>query len=102
MKIYSIKNESTGFFNRPMFVESEAEVISLIQNNVASDPSKALLNMSESLSLYYCGEIDFETFHILQPRKGDMKKIACISDLVKHIKFKEVIYKDVDDSNSCS
>lgn len=102
MKIYSIKNESTGFFNRPMFVESEAEVISLIQNNIASDPFKALFNLAESMTLYYCGEIDFETFVILQPKKGSMIKVACISDLIKNIKFKEVIFKDVNDCNSCS
>lgn len=102
MKIYSIKNESTGFFNRPMFVESEAEVVSLIQNNIASDPSKALLNLAESMSLYYCGEIDFETFIILQPKKGKMIKVGSISDFIKDIKFKEVIYKDVCDSDTCS
>lgn len=92
MKIYSLKNELTNYFNRPMFFESDEEAISTIQNNIASDHTKALFNLAENMSLYYCGDIDFVTFKVIQPKKPIfIKNVLSICD---GIKFKEVIYKD--------
>lgn len=61
MKIFSIKNEKLGFFNRPIYCESEAEALSYIQNVLMSDADRALSNLKDDLSLYYLGDIDFTT-----------------------------------------
>lgn len=61
MKIFSIKNEKLGFFNRPMFCESSEECLSLIQNILMSDSDRALTGLKEELTLYYLGDIDFRT-----------------------------------------
>lgn len=98
MFIYSIKNESTGFFNRPLFCESSEEVKNFIQNNIASDPTRGLFQLAEVLSLYFVGEIDFTTMKINQPKKP-IKEFDLV-DVIKDIKFKEVIYKDVDVSQN--
>lgn len=60
MKIFSIKNEKLGFFNRPIYCESEAEALSYIQNVLMSDSDRALSNLKDDLSLYCLGYIDFE------------------------------------------
>ncbi len=56
MKIYSIKNEKLGFFNRPIYCENDAEVLSYIQNVLMSDADRALLGLKDDLSLYCVGE----------------------------------------------
>ena len=61
MKIFSIKNEKLGFFNRPIYCESEAEALSYIQNILMSDADRALSNLKDDLALYYLGDIDFTT-----------------------------------------
>ena len=61
MNIYSIKNEKLGFFNRPIYCESEAEALSYIQNVLMSDADRALSNLKGDLALYHLGEIDFTT-----------------------------------------
>ena len=66
MNIYSIKNEKLGFFNRPIYCESEAEALSMIQNILMSDADRALSNLKGDLSLYKLGSIDFKT-GIIQP-----------------------------------
>lgn len=66
MNIYSIKNEKLGYFNRPIYCESEAEALSYIQNVLLSDADRALSNLKGDLSLYIIGEIDF-TSGIIEP-----------------------------------
>lgn len=61
MNIYSIKNEKLGFFNRPIYCESEAEALSYIQNVLMSDADRALSNLKSDLALYFLGSIDFKT-----------------------------------------
>lgn len=61
MKIFSIKNEQIGFFNRPIYCESEAEALSYIQNVLMSDADRALLGLKDQLALFYLGEVDFTT-----------------------------------------
>lgn len=67
MKIFSIKNEQIGFFNRPIYCESEAEALSYIQNVLMSDADRALLGLKDQLALYYLGDIDFTTGLITPP-----------------------------------
>lgn len=55
MNIYSIKNEKLGFFNRPIYCENNAEVLSYIQNVLMSDADRALLGLKDDLSLYNLG-----------------------------------------------
>ena len=64
MKIYSIKNEKLGFFNRPIYCESDAEALSYIQNVLMSDADRALSGLKDDLALYFLGEIDFTTGYI--------------------------------------
>ncbi len=64
MKIYSIKNEKLGFFNRPIYCESDAEALSYIQNVLMSDADRALSGLKDVLSLYKLGDIDFTTGYI--------------------------------------
>lgn len=66
MNIYSIKNEKLGFFNRPIYCESEAEALSMIQNILMSDADRALSNLKGDLALYKLGSIDFKS-GIIQP-----------------------------------
>ena len=66
MNIYSIKNEKLGFFNRPIYCESESEALSMIQNILMSDADRALSNLKGDLALYMLGSIDFKT-GIIQP-----------------------------------
>lgn len=61
MNIYSIKNDKLGFFNRPIYCESEAEALSYIQNVLMSDADRALSNLKSDLALYFLGSIDFKT-----------------------------------------
>ena len=65
MNIYSIKNEKLGFFNRPIYCESEAEALSMIQNILMSDADRALSNLKGDLALYCLGSINFENGVIL-------------------------------------
>lgn len=65
MKIFSIKNEKLGFYNRPMFCESSSEALSYIQNILMSDSDRALSGLKGDLSLYHLGDIDFETGDII-------------------------------------
>lgn len=64
MNIYSVKNEKLGFFNRPIYCESEAEALSMIQNILMSDADRALSNLKGDLALYYLGSIDFTNGYI--------------------------------------
>lgn len=59
MNIYSIKNEKLGFFNRPIYCESDAEALSYIQNVLMSDADRALSGLKNDLALYFLGSIDF-------------------------------------------
>lgn len=59
MNIYSIKNEKLGFFNRPIYCESDAEALSYIQNILMSDADRALRGLKGDLVLYKLGEINF-------------------------------------------
>ena len=70
MKIYSIKNEKIGLFNRPIYCESEREALSYIQNVLMSDADRALVGLRDSLSLYYLGSIDFENGSIIPSGDG--------------------------------
>lgn len=101
MKLFALKNDiaGKGFFNRPMYFESSEECINALQNNVASDSTKALFSMAEHMFLYYVGDIDFTTCVISQPKKPIL--IGCVADFLKDINFKEVIIKD-ENSNKCS
>lgn len=65
MNIYSIKNEKLGYFNRPIFCESDAEARSLILNILMSDSDRAMVGLKGDLSLYYLGSIDFKSGVIL-------------------------------------
>lgn len=65
MKIFSIKNESLEFFNRPIYVESENEALTYIQNILMSDADRALSGLKNDLALYELGEIDFVTGKIV-------------------------------------
>lgn len=64
MKIYSIKNEKLGFFNRPIYCESDPEALSYIQNVLMSDADRALSGLKDDLALYCLGDIDFTTGYI--------------------------------------
>lgn len=66
MNIYSIKNEKLGFFNRPIYCESDAEALSYIQNVLMSDADRALSGLKNDLALYFLGSIDF-TLGKIQP-----------------------------------
>lgn len=61
MNIYSIKNEKLGYFNRPIFCESDIEARSLILNILMSDSDRAMVGLKGDLSLYYLGHIDFKS-----------------------------------------
>lgn len=61
MKIYSIKNEKIGFFNRPIYCESPNEALTYVQNVLSSDADRALLHLKDDLALYELGSIDFTT-----------------------------------------
>lgn len=73
MNIYSIKNEKLGFFNRPIYCESDAEALSYIQNVLMSDADRALSGLKNDLALYFLGSIDFTTGVIVptMPSLGD-------------------------------
>lgn len=66
MNIYSIKNEKLGFFNRPIYCESEQEALSYIQNVLMSDADRALRNLRNDLALYFLGNINFVDGSIVQ------------------------------------
>lgn len=72
MNIYSIKNEKLGFFNRPIYCESEQEALSYIQNILMSDADRALSGLKGDLALYRLGSIDF-TSGVIMPtlKKSD-------------------------------
>lgn len=59
MNIYSIKNEKIGYFNRPIYCESENEALTYIQNVLMSDSDRALSSLKGDLALYFLGSIDF-------------------------------------------
>lgn len=61
MKIFSIKNEKLGFFNRPIYAESCEEALSYVMNVLMSDADRALLALKDDLNLYCLGWIDFTT-----------------------------------------
>ena len=74
MNIYSIKNEKLGYFNRPIYCESEAEALSYIQNVLMSDADRALSNLKADLALYNLGTIDFTSGVIVS---GDFPIFIC-------------------------
>ena len=79
MNIYSIKNEKLGYFNRPIFCESEAEARSLILNILMSDSDRAMFGLKGDLSLYYLGSIDFKSgviFPSLDLKDSDSDNIS--------------------------
>lgn len=78
MKIYSVKNEKLGFFNRPIYCESEAEALSMIQNILMSDADRALSNLKGDLALYKLGIIDFET-GVINPCIGDFESLDMVT-----------------------
>lgn len=80
MKIFSIKNEKLGFFNRPIYCESEAEALSYIQNILMSDSDRALSNLKDDLSLYFLGSIDFTTGKIYCGNVLFAEKLDDVSD----------------------
>lgn len=69
MNIYSIKNEKLGFFNRPIYCESDHEALSYIQNILMSDSDRALYGLKGDLALYWLGSIDFNTGVIMPSLK---------------------------------
>lgn len=84
MKIFSIKNEKLGFFNRPIYCESEAEALSYIQNVLMSDADRALSSLKDDLSLYDLGYIDF-TNGIIKPSTNILDPITnelCIEPIL--------------------
>lgn len=86
MKIFSIKNEKLGFFNRPIYCESEAEALSYIQNVLMSDADRALLNLKDDLALYYLGDIDFTNGSIIPMCMADVSgglvgDVVCVCSL---------------------
>lgn len=74
MNIYSIKNEKLGFFNRPIYCESDAEALSYIQNVLMSDADRVLSGLKNDLALYKLGRIDFKT-GVINPCKGDVDSL---------------------------
>ena len=84
MKIYSIKNEKLGFFNRPIFCESNAEALSYIQNVLMSDADRALLGLKSDLALYFLGSIDFTNGRI-EPMEFDPLKVCDLEDIFNTI-----------------
>lgn len=58
MLVYSIKNTVTGFFNRPIYVNSQQEALNLIQNILITDKDKALFGLKDKLELYFIGRWD--------------------------------------------
>lgn len=83
MNIYSIKNEKLGFFNRPVYCESDPEALSYIQNVLMSDADRALLHMKDDLSLYFIGTINFVSGVIKTPRKPIL--VSGLSDIFASI-----------------
>lgn len=80
MNIYSIKNEKLGFFNRPIYCESDAEALSYIQNVLMSDADRALTGLKDDLALYFLGSIDFTTGVIYSGNVLMSEKLDDLSD----------------------
>ncbi len=80
MKIYSIKNVKLGFFNRPIYAENDAEVLSYIQNVLMSDADRALMSLKDDLSLFYIGDFDSKTGSIT----------CCMTETDKFVTFDPV------------
>lgn len=83
MNIYSIKNEKTGFFNRPIYCESENEALTYIQNVLMSDSDRALSSLKGYLALYYLGYIDFVSGII--DTENNPSKICDLEDIFNTI-----------------
>lgn len=84
MRIYGIKNEKIGFFNRPIYVESAEEALSYIQNILMSDAERALQGLRDDLALYYQGDIDFTT-GVITPAEGGPRMVCGLSDIFNSI-----------------
>lgn len=59
MKVYSIKNEKIGFFNRPIYCESAPEALTYLQNVLTADADRVMYGLRDDLALYELGEVDF-------------------------------------------
>lgn len=88
MNIYSIKNEKTQFFNRPIYTESFNEAMTYVQNVLMSDSDRALIGLRNDLSLYWLGSIDFVSGKIDAPKQP--KKLADLSEIFDSIPAEKV------------
>lgn len=96
MKIFAVKNEKTNYFNRPIFVESENEALTYIQNILFSDSERALYSLKDDLALYELGEIDFVTGKI-KPINSVPRfafALSTIFDSIPKDKLKPSVTKD--------
>lgn len=95
MNIYSIKNEKLGFFNRPIYCESNAEALSYIQNVLMSDADRALSGLKDDLALYCLGEIDFVN-GVISPMQFEYQDVH--TDFVRIEPFKICSLRDIFDT----
>lgn len=79
MKVYSIKNEKIGFFNRPIYCESSQEALTYLQNVLMSDADRVMYGLRDDLALYELGEIDFVTGVMHGYRKPE--KVCGLADI---------------------
>lgn len=79
MKVFSIKNEKIGFFNRPIYCESSNEALTYLQNVLMSDADRVMYGLRDDLALYELGEVDFVTGVIRGYRKPE--KVCGLADI---------------------
>lgn len=100
MKIYQIKNETIGYFNKPIFAENDAEALNVLRSTVAGDYTGGLLTLSSELGFYYTGEVDFTIGHFRSPKHP---RLLCnvgefMAEIADHIKTENL--KVLSKSNS--
>lgn len=83
MKVFSIKNEKLGFFNRPIYCESSNEAMTYLQNVLMSDADRVMVGLKNDLALYEIGEIDFVNGIMRGYRKPE--KIADLAKIFESV-----------------
>ena len=74
-QIYVIRNTRTGFCNRPIYVNSQQEALSVIQNVLVTDVDKALVGLKNELELLYLGEYD-DVNGLVIPYRDDCGEVS--------------------------